>query len=241
MSSTRNRDLIVRIEETDSAFTVLWSNLINLQCGRFFVNEELPNDIFFNKLTDLTCISDQTIDGAVTLARRYHTIPYVYALNNQKLEEKLVAKNFHLRDTQHVLTKNPDMTLNSSAYMISNNESMLWSTIFCQAYDCHDWITSVDKIVRQSIGPIEYYIDKSASSCVALYENNSILGLYCLGTMPDMRRKGLAASLIGFALNEVKRRNLELLMLETYGLDGLLDFYLKLGFKEEYKKNIYTI
>jgi GNAT superfamily N-acetyltransferase len=100
---------------------------------------------------------------------------------------------------------------------------------------------SVDGIVKKSIPLVEYYVDDSISSCVALYEKNSILGLYCLGTIPSMRKKGLAISLIDFALSEVKKRNLESLMLETYQRDGLLDFYLKLGFKEIYQKNIYTI
>ncbi|MGB9003506.1 MAG: GNAT family N-acetyltransferase, partial [Nitrosotalea sp.] len=119
--------------------------------------------------------------------------------------------------------------------------SILWSKTFCNSYDCHDWLVPVDDIVKKSLSSIGYYVDDSISSCVALYEKNSMLGLYCLGTIPSMRKKGLAVLLIDFALSEVKKRNLELLMLETYQRDGLLDFYLKLGFKEIYRKNIYTI
>jgi ribosomal protein S18 acetylase RimI-like enzyme len=76
---------------------------------------------------------------------------------------------------------------------------------------------------------------------MALYEKNSLLGLYCLGTIPSMRRKGLAESLIGFAQSEVSRRKLKFLILETYQRDNLLGFYSKLGFQEIYRKNIYTI
>ena len=58
---------------------------------------------------------------------------------------------------------------------------------------------------------------------------------------PEKRKKGLATLLINYALNKVKSRNLDFLMLETYHRDGLLDFYSKLGFEKVYEKKIYTI
>jgi GNAT superfamily N-acetyltransferase len=76
---------------------------------------------------------------------------------------------------------------------------------------------------------------------MALCEKNSILGLYCLGTVPDKRRQGFAKSLIDFALSEVKSRGLDFLLLETYGKDNLMNFYSKLGFDTVYEKTVYTI
>lgn len=229
------------MEKIDEAFTGLWSKPTKLQYGTFFFNVEFSNDIFFNKLTGVTYVNDEILDDVITLFNDNHTTPYVYSLNRPDLEEKLLAKNFRLHDTQHVLTKNYGAKSNHVARRVSSDESTPWSKIFCEAYDCHDWMDAVDRIVKGSTESVEYYINETASSCMALYESNSILGLYCLGTIPGMRGKGFAASLIGFALDEVKRRKLELLMLETYGMDGLLDFYLKLGFRKEYEKNIYTI
>jgi GNAT superfamily N-acetyltransferase len=76
---------------------------------------------------------------------------------------------------------------------------------------------------------------------MALYEKNSVLGLYCLGTIPHMRKQGFAATLIDFALHEAHSRNLQFLILETYGQDNLVNFYSKLGFENVYSKKIYTI
>ncbi|MGB6462596.1 MAG: GNAT family N-acetyltransferase [Nitrosotalea sp.] len=241
MSSIGNNNLISRLEEIGYSFTGLWASSVTLKCGTFFFNPDLSNDIFFDKLTNITCVNNEILDDALTLFAKNGTTPYVYTLNNPELEENLLKKNFRLYDVQHVFTKVSDSSRIPKVHMISSDDSMLWSKTFCLAYDCNDWLTSVDGIVKKSIPSIRYYVDDSISSCVALYEKNSILGLYCLGTIPNMRKKGLAVSLIDFALNEVKRRNLELLMLETYQRDGLLDFYLKLGFKEIYQKNIYTI
>jgi len=241
MSSAWNQDLVSRSEAVDLAFTSFWSNSVKLECGTLFFNQSLPNDIFFCKLTQLTCLDDKTLDDSLHLFEKYHTVPYIYTLNNPEFEEKLVKQNFKLYDTQHVLTKTQHSVNSSQARRISSGESMEWSETFCRAYDCHEWLERVDEIVKKSSNSIEYYIDETASSCVALYESSSMLGLYCLGTIPEMRKKGLAVSLVEFALELTKKRNLEFLMLETYQRDNLLDFYSKLGFKEIYRKNVYTI
>src|SRR5579885_364110 len=241
MSSVGNNNIISRAEAVDLAFTGIWSNSINLTCGTFFFNQDLPNDVFFDKIANMTCLDDKTLDDSLKLFAKYRTIPYFYVLNRPDLEEKLLQKNFKLYDVQHVLIKTPNSTIRSQAHRISNEESLVWSKTFCSAYDCNECLASVDEIVKRSINSIEYYVDDSASSCVALYESNSMLGLYCLGTIPEMRKKGRAALLIDFAIDEVRRRNLDFLMLETYQRDKLLGFYHKLDFKEIYRKNIYTI
>ncbi|HJT10585.1 MAG TPA: hypothetical protein VJ771_07370 [Candidatus Nitrosotalea sp.] len=229
-----------RSEAVDLAFTGFWSNSVNLKCGTLFYNQNLPNDVFFNKLTKLTCLDDKILNESLNLFEKYNTVPYIYTLNNKDFEKKL-EKNFKLYDVQHVLIKIPKTATTRQARRISSHESLLWSEIFCNAYDCHEWIDSVDEIVKKSSSTIGYYVDESSSSCVALYESNSMLGLYCLGTISSMRKKGLAASLVEFALNQTKSHNLDFLMLETYGRDHLLDFYFKLDFEEIYQKNIYTI
>jgi ribosomal protein S18 acetylase RimI-like enzyme len=241
MSRTGNKIIISEVEENDLGFTSLWAQTINLECGTFFFNTELPNDIFFDKLTNVTCVSEQMIDKALALFYKYKTTPFVYSLNYPEFEEVLRKRHFTHYDTQHVLRKSGTSLRPIKIYRIANDDSMLWSKTFCDAYDCYEWIVPVDKIVKNSLSSIEYYVDESISSCMALYEKNSVMGLYCLGTIPNMRRKGLAESLINFALREVERRKLKFLMLQTYQKDNLLEFYSKLGFEEIYHKNIYTI
>ncbi|HXX06119.1 MAG TPA: GNAT family N-acetyltransferase [Candidatus Bathyarchaeia archaeon] len=241
MSGLGNNFVISEVEENDLGFSGLWSQPANLECGTMFLNSELPNDIFFNKLTNITCISESMIDEALAVFHKNKTMPFVYSLNYSELETMLQKRNFIHHDTQYALKKSDSTTKASNAHRITNADSMLWSKTFCEAYDCYEWISPVNRIVKKTLSSIEYYVDESISSCMALYEKNSILGLYCLGTIPSMRRKGLADSLIAFAQNKVNQRKLKFLMLETYEKDNLLDFYSKLGFQEIYQKNIFTI
>jgi ribosomal protein S18 acetylase RimI-like enzyme len=235
--------MISKIEENEYGFTSVWSNTTKLDCGLFFANSHLPNDIFFDKLTNITCLNEKMIDEALVLFKKNNTQPFVYVLNNNKLEELLLKKNFRLYDTHHIMKKTTFHTLNHDpVHHIARKDSLLWTEVFCKSYDCLDWAEEVNSIVRNSISEVDYLVDSEYnSSCVALYEKNSILGLYCLGTIPEFRNRGIARSLINYALNQVRDKNLDFLMLETYERDNLLEFYSKLGFEQIYEKKVYTI
>ena len=235
--------MISKIEENEFNFTGIWSKMTKLACGLFFANPNLPNDVFFDKLTNITCLSEKMIDKALVLFEKNKTQPFVYVLENQKLEELLLKKNFRLYDTLHVMKKSISSKIeHNPVHHITRKDSLLWTEVFCKSYDCLDWTDEVNSIVRNSVSDVEYLVDIDYNaSCVALYEKNSMLGLYCLGTIPEYRKKGLAKSLINYALNQVRDKNLDFLMLETFARDDLLKFYSDLGFEQIYEKKIYTI
>ncbi len=233
--------MIEQIEQNDSGFSKIWSKAKNLECGTLFLNSKLTDDLFFNKLTNITCLNEKMIDIVVEQSRMANSKPYVYALNFPDLEALLKKKKFIYYDTQHALYKKKSSQTSVNAKKISMENRNLWTKIFCEAYDCFNWEETVNSIIQKSLSFVEYFVDESNSSCMALYEKNSILGLYCLGTIPDKRKQGFAESLINFALYEVKKRKNKFLMLETFEKDNLLNFYSKLGFEKIYQKGIYTI
>jgi GNAT superfamily N-acetyltransferase len=235
--------MIDKIESIDLGFTEIWSKTTQLECGTLFMNTNLPDDVFFDKLTNITCLSEEMMDETIDIFQKNHMRSFVYTLNNPRLEEFLLQKNFKFYDTQHVLKKRTiSESETSQVHHIEKKDSLIWAEVFCKSYDCYEWIDEVNNIVRNSFSQVEYLVDTNYNaSCVALYEKNSIMGLYCLGTLPEKRKKGLAKLLINYALNKVKIKNLDFLMLETYQRDDLLGFYSKLGFEKVYEKKIYTI
>jgi hypothetical protein len=233
--------MIQQIESNDEGFTGIWSNATKLECGIIFSNPKLEDDPFFNKLSSVTCISEKMVDASIIQFKKNHSNPYVYSLNYPEFENMLKRKGFVYHDTQHVLKNRRLPSKKPTVTKISPDKISLWTGIFCASYDCPKWTKTVNAILKNSISSVEYYVDESNSSCMALYEKNSILGLYCLGTIPDKRKHGFAASLIDFALHEVKSRNLGFLILESYARDNLTQFYSKLGFEQVYNKIIYTI
>jgi len=239
LSST---DLILKIEENDSGFTSNWSSVTNHDSGDLFSNSNLPDDPFFNKLTNIRRISYKIIDQAISIFQNNNLHLFVHVIDNPPLEDYLLEKGFSYHDTLHVLKNTSVPKGDFPIKKILGNDSKLWTEIFCNAYDCAGWLNEVNKIVQNSTSKVDYYVDSDFNaSCVALYEKNSILGLYCLGTNPDKRKKGLAKLHVNHALNIVKEKSLNFLMLETFEKDRLLEFYSKLGFTKIYEKRIFTI
>ncbi len=230
-----------KIEEIDSAFSEIWSKNKKMECGDLFLNSNLKDDVFFNKLTNITCLSESMINDAIHEFKKHSSKVFVYSLNYPELDKFLLARNFVYYDTQYVLKKDSHSSKTKEPEKISPTKSMIWASIFCNSYDCMDWLETVDSIVKNSASQIEYYVDTTHSACMALIAKSSILGLYCLGTIPEKRKLGLASSLIDFALWKVKQEKLDFLMLETYGKDNLLKFYERLGFENLYYKTVFTI
>ena len=232
--------MISKIESNDMGFTGMWSSKTKFDCGTLYSNPEFSDDVFFNKLTGVTCVSEDMVDNVIEHSRKNNLIPCAYSTDPEfdKLFEK---KGFSHYDIQHVLKRRTMSAKETSAVKITSDSIDVWTRIFCQAYDCPNWSESVTSILEQSLQYVDYFVDGQGSSCMALYEKDSVLGLYCLGTMPDKRNRGAAASLIDFASSVVNSKNLEFLMLETYGRDNLLEFYSKLGFEQVYQKTVYTI
>ncbi|MDE1843022.1 MAG: GNAT family N-acetyltransferase [Thaumarchaeota archaeon] len=233
--------MIPQIEENDMGFTSLWSNAKKMECGVLFLNPLFVDDLFFNKLSNVSCTSEQMIDESLKYFKQEHLSPCVYSVNYKELENLLERKGFVHHDTLHVLKRNNVETRKINTIKINHDTASLWSGIFCRAYDCLEWEDNVTTTVANSLHYADYFVDESKSSCVALYEKNNILGLYCLGTLPGRRHGGLGSLLVDFASSEVKSRSLECLILETYGRDNLLKFYSKLGFEQVYEKKVYTI
>ncbi len=233
--------MIPKIESNDLGFTGIWSDVTKTDCGMLFLNQKLSDDIFFNKLTNVTCVDYTVIDKSVESLKKNHSVPCVYSLNNPELENMLQKKGFSYHDTQHVLKKSTIPQEKTSAVKITRDTIDVWTQVFCDSYDCQGWSKTVSSILEKSLSHVDYFVDESNSSCMALYETDSILGLYCLGTVPGKRNHGTASSLIDFALYQVHSRNLEFLILETYKKDNLLEFYSKLGFQRVYHKTIYAI
>lgn len=74
---------------------------------------------------------------------------------------------------------------------------------------------------------------------VALHVGGGYVGLYCLGTVPAMRGKGVAGALI-WAAQELAVRRRTKVILQTFEADGVEDFYLKRGFRRAFAQGVYA-
>lgn len=83
-------------------------------------------------------------------------------------------------------------------------------------------------------------IDDRDAGALALYRTNEILGVYCVGTLPEFRRMGVAATMLRHAKATAisERRHM---ILQTILSDGYGDFYEARGFDTLYVKHLFTL
>lgn len=103
---------------------------------------------------------------------------------------------------------------------------------------------TVRKIVKPLMGSdsstlLEAKVDGEVAGTLAAYRTDRILGVYCVGTIPGFRRRGVAGALLAHArgLALAERRTL---ILQTLESDGVVAFYLRRGFRVLYRKVLMT-
>lgn len=62
------------------------------------------------------------------------------------------------------------------------------------------------------------------------------LGIYCVGTIPEMRHRGIASAMLSEAEQTAADIGCDYLTLQTITSDGVAPFYLKLGFVIEFRR-----
>jgi N-acetylglutamate synthase-like GNAT family acetyltransferase len=102
----------------------------------------------------------------------------------------------------------------------------------------------VSKIVRKAfpVKGVKFVIarkGKSAVGALAMYESDRLVGIYCVGTTPKQRRKGVGGTMLRYASAYARRRK-KTLILQTFLSEGFEEFYLNAGFKRLYLKDVFT-
>jgi N-acetylglutamate synthase-like GNAT family acetyltransferase len=83
--------------------------------------------------------------------------------------------------------------------------------------------------------------DNIPAGVCLLYENSGCLGLYCLGTLPEFRSRGIAQMILKTSLQIAYTLKYDKIFLQTFQNDNYVDFYKKFKFKVIDKRKIFQI
>lgn len=239
-------NMIEGMEDNENSFVALWSERIKLDCAVIYVNSVMPDDPFFNRVTDIRCEEFcSLLDSVEGEFENRNAKPFVYFIDNERLEEELLKRNYVLYDTMHVLlyeryyelSHSPDIEIRR----VERNEIQEWVNVYCLSFDSEKYRNEVSRVITNSFDRVELclaYVGGSPAGCAALFEKGSFLGLYCLGTLEKYRKAGIATALIPRAAAVAKEMELQLLI-QSFEKDKLVNYYVKRGFTQIYTKKIY--
>ena len=212
----------------------MWAERLESGCTHALVNERLDGDYFFNRADVSGC--PDPVAAARQIAKSFWQKGmdcYIYDKDG-----RLVGKGLAQIDTMYVLAAGSGTAAGKTEVAQIDRSSLpVWIDTFCRSFAVPQWKTEVGRIMDASFGRLKLllsYKDGVPAGCAALFSKNGVTGLYCLGTVSQLRGRGLAKEILKSAMSKD-------LFLQTLGSEGLVPFYEKAGFAVANTKKIYVV
>lgn len=239
------------IDENESSFCSLWSRVHKkIDCVELFSNPKLGDDYFFNRLNiNNRCNNVDDILNYIKSNYNYNLNSYYIHLicneNSAKLNKPKFGtmKILSLDLNKYVMRSNNYIVID----IVDRSSLNLWIDVFCRSFDSINIKDEVRTIISKQFKKLTLLVAhynlnqvKYPAGCCLLFEKNETIGLYCLGTTHDFRRKGVARELISNAVKMAKNNDYNLMIVQTLTKERYEEFYKRLGFRMIYKKMLYT-
>ncbi len=221
------------LEDNEWSFCSLWADRLRVDdCADALVNVRLAGDYFFNRARTEGC-PDKT--GGRVAAEFWNRGMDCHLYFSSEGNHRVVDKMYTLW-LKNCKAKQDSLDVR----VIERAQIPVWVKTFCNAFDV-SWEDEVRRIMDASFGQLDLlvcYINGMPAGSAALFRKNNVTGLYCLGTAPEFRGKGVAKSLIRKAADIASKHGSDFLFVQSLESEGSLAFYQKAGFEVVYQKAI---
>ena len=227
-----------------------WGDVSWLGEGVYVITSASFPEPLFNHATVLGEVSDvdMAIQKALGRFRDAGVRPSFFVIDDPRfvpLRIKLESAGYTTVDTMEVLA--------AEARHPIDNESI---EIVRVVSDVHDWVSAylrsfygdggpeeeVEGVAKRAVRDKDVSLvlakrGKEVVGGMALLRRGGLLGAYCVGTLPEHRRLGVASGMLSYASNQAKEQGMTL-VLQTFAEDHVEGFYLKNGFRKVYGKSV---
>ncbi|MDV3292990.1 MAG: GNAT family N-acetyltransferase [Nitrososphaerales archaeon] len=243
MGLLRRRDL----ELNELRWWSNWAKLSWLDKNTHMLSSRDFAEPFFNRAGFLSCAGiSSSLEGVERRFRSLGLDPVLLVHDKCTVGRKaLTRKGYRMVDTMTVLASTSDLPRADPAPTIAVSSSCSiddWSRAYLQSfYGDERLLLAVTKVARRlkklrEATLLQTRLEGSVAGVLAIFRTPGLAGVYCVGTLPKFRRRGVAGTLIGRA-KEIAIAEGRRLCLQTLESDGAEPFYLARGFTKLYRKN----
>ena len=202
---------------------------------------------FFNRGGALTCGAlGGTASWAEGALRRAGLDSTILAFDSCASMRGLVASGYRQTDTMTVLRATAHRNGGRPAVGVgASNDSKAWTVTYLRSFYGEETMTEVvgpivsSLMDSRAVTLLEARTGGETAGVLAMFRTPGIIGVYCVGTVPELRGRGVASALLARA-GETASAEGRNLILQTLTSDGVLQFYLGRGFEEVYTKRVLT-
>lgn len=209
----------------------------------------LNESIFANGSTEIPSILADASTTANELSIRSTLFVEDFWKNSARIQQVAISADFRVVEQMNILSKPVEKQLvpeaNADITVEETSDFHTWNEVFRHSYQIPDsW--NEELIFRESAlvkkGDATMILSKfreQPAACLLLKEEPSgVFGIYCVGTVPEMRSKGIARSMLFHSEELAAKSGCKILTLQTIASDNVTPMYLKMGYKQQYRRNV---
>lgn len=225
-----------------------WAHVKRLGTRAYMLTSDLFQEPFFNRACFVGC-------GAVSAHRekaekefRRLGLPPTMTVNRScsSALRMLAESGYHPTETMSVMVATRRTETTNPAYAdvreTSAGSVSEWTKAYLLSFYGDVTLThAVTKVAQRllrsrSATLLEARLDGAVAGVLAIYRTQGLAGIYCVGTVPKFRRKGVAGTLLQ-RTSEIASSEGRRMILQTLRSDGAEAFYAKRGFAALYHKS----
>jgi len=224
-----------------------WAHAAWLSSQGYLLSSEDFREPFFNRACILNC---RDADATVAWAERgffaHDTEPTITVFDScTNTTERLRASGYRRVDKLTVLlSSSPARSAGPVQFTVNDRPTPdSWTSAYLGAfYGEQELAPHVNPIVKRllklnAVTLLEAAVGDETAGVLAIFRTAGLAGVYCVGTVPEHRRMGVANALLSkaraIAADEGRR-----LFLQSLASDGSLRYYLQRGFRILYSKRL---
>jgi hypothetical protein len=230
-----------------------WTDTVWLSKDAYLLFSRDFKEYFFNRggFLRVTTRAAGIVDTMEVEFEAHGLTPHVFVQSDSlttRLLQNFAEKGYRIADQMSVMeVESPSFKVNPKLTLEMGVDGKLeqWAEVYLKAFYGD---TKLSKAVLAVLARVSK--NKEASlllaslgdrpvGALAILRSPGVSGVYCVGTIPDMRGAHVASTMLDFsnrlAINEGRK-----LILQTILSDSVEPFYLKLGFRRAYLKELFV-
>jgi len=166
-----------------------------------------------------------------------------FAFDSCKGVGSLLAAGYRHVDTMTVLLSKGPIGDDGSHKVTVSTKARPWVAAYLRAFyggeELADVVSpTVSSLLRsRDVTLLEARVGGDTTGVLALFRTPGIAGAYCVGTVPEHRKHGIATALLSKA-REIADSEGRISVLQTLASDRALEFYLGRGFEKMHAKRV---
>jgi GNAT superfamily N-acetyltransferase len=216
-------------------------------------NHAVIADSILNESADQSGYSpDSVFEEIGAMAETFRVPPTIFVEEYWKrarfFEKSAIEFGYVIAGSMNIMSKRAkedNISARQDFEFVKTRDIALWNKTFMHAFSIGPrWEKELTKrleLLSSTDASLCLSFDKdgNAVGCVLLHvDPQRLMGVYCVGTVPEKRDMGVATLMLG----KTEQRALELgcdeLTLQTIVSDGTTPFYLNLGYRVEFTRNV---